>query len=702
MLQPEKNYDFKAALLQIHRKDWRDPELRPEEDEFEITEGVRILLPPDADEVIVTAARDFQDYLLSAMDISAMVTKRSGPGQSIRLALSRDLEEEARGYMGYRIEVTGEGIALTGYDNVGIAQGLYFLEDLMDIRRAPFLKKGVTARKSLFEFRPSHSPFGMFEYPDEAFSLLAHRGYNIIELWMKDAYTSKRGDFVDVNLICRRAKKYGIKVYVELYALNEVYPDTPEAEAYYDKLYGEFFTACPDIAGVVLVGEAAEFHSKDPHVGKAPYCANIIDGIPTGKRSPGWWPCCDYYKLIEAVKKAVRKYKPDADVVACTYNWGWAPEEDRIKLIDSLPTDISLLATWDMFQKQKRGNSVACVMDYSLQFAGPGDYFASEAKACKRRGIRLYTIGNASGRTWDFGVIPYEPMPFQWIRRYEAMQKAHAQWGMIGVSENIHYAFQPSIIGDLEKWAFFGEKDLLGILDRLLVRDHGKDAYAVREAFRCFSEAITHHSTAGEDQYGVFRVGPSYPFWIFPPSNGGKVPERKRAMFGSGIYTNAYPNYLDDYGSICGVRIFDELAELRKMQACFEEGIAILQALENPNDETLRLCNLAKFLRNTTVSGIHNKEFYILKQQLHIAGTQENAGRLLDEIEALLTAERQNAQDTIPIVQVDSRLGWEPSMEYTTDEAGLLWKLRQIDYELSYTIPMFRRANAITVEEADS
>lgn len=696
MLKPEKPYDFKKELLQVHKKGIRNRELLPREDEFDVTDGIRILLPENSDEVIYTAARDFQDYLFTSMEVAALVTAVPGPGPHIRLSLDRELEEEARGYMGHRIEVSEAGIAVKGYDNVGIAQALYFLEDLMSLRRAPFLKKGVTARKSLFEMRSTHSPFGMHEWPDEAFALMAHRGYNVIDMGLRDGCTNNMGNIVDVELLCQRAKKYGIKLYCTVNLSHKVYPEGPEAEAYYDEIYRDFLTFCPSLGGIRLVGEAASFPSKDPMVGKPSHSNNVIDGIPTGKYAPGWWPCCDYCKMVQMVAKCARKYNPQLDIMVCTYNWGHAPEEYRAALIESLPDDVSLMATWDMFQTRKRGSSYSCVMDYSLQFVGPGDYFVSEAKAAKKKGLRMYSNTNAAGRTWDFGVVPYEPMPFQWIRRYEAIRKAHRELGLIGMMEDIHYAFQPSIIGDLEKWAFFsGDADLYVILDRLLERDFGKDAGAAKEAFRRFSEAITHHSTSGEDQYGAFRVGPSYPFWIYP--NDSKAVPKRKAMFGNSIYTGHYPNYLDDYGSICGVRIFDELEGLKKMKACFDEGIAILEALEDPCRETLLLCNLAKFLRNTTVSGIHNKEFYILKQQFHIAGTVENAGRLLDEIEALLIAERKNAEDTIPIVNADSRLGWEPSMEYTTDEAALRWKLRQVDYELSYTIPMARRANAISL-----
>ena len=61
----------------------------------------------------------------------------------------------------------------------------------------------------------------------------------------------------------------------------------------------------------------------------------------------------------------------------------------------------------------------------------------------------------------------------------------------------------------------------------------------------------------------------------------------------------------------------------------------------------------------------------------------------------LMSSERENVLDTLPLVRVDSRLGWEASMEYTTDETGLEWKLRQLDYELNFKIPTYRKANGL-------
>ena len=170
MLKPEKPYDFKKELQQIHKKDRRDHTLKPALDEFVLKDGIQILLPDYDNEVVMTAAVDFTDYLRVSMGISAGITdKDTGAEQTIRIALNQDLGD-ASGYMGHRITVTEGGITLEGYDDRGVAQGFYLLEDLMNLRKAPYLKKETTQRKALFSPRITHSPIGPFEYTEEALS----------------------------------------------------------------------------------------------------------------------------------------------------------------------------------------------------------------------------------------------------------------------------------------------------------------------------------------------------------------------------------------------------------------------------------------------------------------------------------------------------------------------------------------------------
>jgi hypothetical protein len=463
------------------------------------------------------------------------------------------------------------------------------------------------------------------------------------------------------------------------------------------------FDVCPKIKGVTLVGEANQFASRDPAVGKTPYTLNFKDNIPTGKTSPGWWPCKDYPAWVEMVAKAIRKKRPDAEVIFDTYNWGYAPEEDRVRLIENLPQNVGLLVTWDMFHQYKLGNSVENVWDYSLSFVGPGEYFKSEAIAAKKRGIKLLANSQTSGRTWDFGVVPYEPMAQRWIERYKRMQLAREEWGLAGLVENIHYGFHPSIISELEKQAFFTQGEPLEItLKKLLARDYGENSDVVEESMSLFSEAISHYVPTNEDMYGGFRIGPSYPLWSgvmegLPATipEQGKMPSKKHAMFGNAIYFGVYTPDSDGKNSLPGVRIYDEILSIEKMEKLFSDGIALLENVQSPNDELLKLNNLAKFMRNTCRTVLHVKKHYIAKQKLSIVGDKEEAEKLILEIEAIVLAERENVLDTLPLVRVDSRLGWEASMEYTTDETGLEWKLRQLDYELNFKIPTYRKANSL-------
>lgn len=703
MLREERNYDFKTELLFVHKQGVRKEGLLPQKDEFAFADGVKIFVEDSQNRVIMTAVRDFEDYLFTSMDISASIVKKPKDA-TVRITLGRDLGE-ATGYMGYRLTVARDGVKIEGYDERGVAQALYYIEDLMNIRQAPFLTVGTVERKALFSPRITQSPFGMYAYPDEAFAWMAHNGYDAIELWLRDAHTDNRGGYIDIRLIAERAERYGIDVYVELYVPHSMHPDDEGAQAFYDELYGELFDVCPKIKGVVLVGEANQFASRDPAVGKTPYTENFKDNIPTGKTSPGWWPCKDYPAWVEMVANAVRKKRADAEIIFETYNWGYAPEKERVRLIESLPQNISLLATWDMFHQYKLGDCVETVWDYSLSFIGPGEYFQSEAIAAKKRGIKLLTNSQTSGRTWDFGVIPYEPMPQRWIERYKRMQRAHKEWNLAGVLENIHYGFHPSMISELEKQAFFTQVEPLETtLKKLLKRDYGENADTVERGTALFSEAISHYVPNNEDMYGGFRIGPSYPLWSgalegLPASipEQGKMPSKPYAMFGNFIYFGVYTPDSDGKNSLPGVRIFEEIRSIEKMEKLFCEGIALLESAEEPNDALRKLINLAKFMRNTTRTVLHVKKHYIAKQKLSVAGSKKEAETLILEIENIVLAERENVLDTVPLVRADSRLGWEASMEYTTDEAGLDWKLRQLDYELNIKIPTYKKANGLEV-----
>lgn len=694
----EKMYDFRKRLLEVHDHNVRNVNRTKKENEFEISNGALIKISPNACDVVKIAANDFVDFLNISMGVTAGVVN-FGDEATITLELAEeagvDLGEYAS-YKGFLIQTMQEGIKIYGHDPRGIAQALFYIEDLMCFAKAPVLAFGDIKKKPMFYPQMIHSGYGIDEFPDEYLLRVAHEGRDAILVFTKDVNKTTCG-YLNFNELIDRAAKYGIDVYAYSYLKSEVSPEAPEAEEYYEGNYGKLFRECPGLKGVTLVGESVEFPSKDPNIAKGRYYEIHKDGIPSDKPSAGWYPCYDYPVWLNFIKKTIRKYKPDADIVFWTYNWGSRPEEARLKLIESLPTDISLQATFEMFEQFKYGESTGQGADYSLTVAGPGKYFASEAAAAKKRGIRLYSMTNTGGRTWDFGVAPYEPMPYQWMKRYEGMRKAHDDWGLVGIMEGHHYGFYPSFISKLSKHAFFEPReDMNELLKTILISEFGEENYdAVNKAMEHFSEGICYYTPSDADQYGAYRVGPSYPFNLAGGSHLGtmaKIPEYEGAHFGSRICETTYISRTDWRISPLGMRIKEEVAFQEKMLNHFESAMELLNPLNGKNEKLDYLINLCQFLTNCVKTGKRAKEWHILKCKMYVEETKEGLAKIFDEMEAMLKDEIKNAEETIPLVEKDSMLGFEPSMLYMTDRWHLEWKIRQVNYVIGTELKQFRQA----------
>ncbi|MBE5868908.1 MAG: hypothetical protein E7293_08145 [Lachnospiraceae bacterium] len=688
----ELNYDFRKEMLQVHEKDIRNTALMPEQDELVLEDGVNIVIDSRASEVIETAAWDLSGYLYESMNVSAMIKKgpKAAKGTCIYVALAADTGEdlgEYASYKGYRVTVEQDCIRITGYDDRGAAAGIYRVEEIMTDRKAPYVKQGVYESKPMFSPCMVHSGYGLDEFPNEHLQKIAHEGRDAILVYTRGAHEVMRG-FSDMNDIIRRAAKYGIDVYAYSFMRITVHPEDPGADAQFENTYGKLFDKCPGLKGVTLVGESVGFPSKDEHVVGTVHNDTIVDGIPTGKVSPGWYPCYDYPLFVNKIKEVIRKRKPDADIVFWTYNWGYQPEEARIKMINNLPTDITLLATFEMIAPYQFDNgAVGYCADYTLAFEGPGHYFASEAKAAKARGIKLYSMTNTGGLTWDFGCIPYQPMPNQWIKRFQAVIKAHDDWNLCGLMECHHYGFYPSFISKLGKRMFSEPRgNAQEILDNILVSEFGSNNLEeVRRALQLWSEAITYYVPTDADQYGACRIGPSYPLCV-----GTLVPIPAKK------FANMYcvPNYLEGNkgrDSHITMRIGEEIKLTEKMKELFDQGLVIMDGIQDKNAKLEKLLNMGHFLSHCMLTCINAKKMFRYRCKLKNTESREELLKLVDEIEVLVRLERENAETAIPFVQKDSRLGWEPRMDYSTDEDMIRWKLRHSDYVLNIELPTYRK-----------
>ena len=151
-MKTEAQYAFRQELCTVHRRIYGSKQI-PESDELVLTDGITISttgLSP----VALLAANDFRNYLKTAFGIKAQLVEDGG---TVTAVIDQTHLGDADGYMGRKITVSKAGIQIQAYDERGIAQAFYSLEDRMNMRRAPFLKKGVVEQKPAFTTSTPHA-----------------------------------------------------------------------------------------------------------------------------------------------------------------------------------------------------------------------------------------------------------------------------------------------------------------------------------------------------------------------------------------------------------------------------------------------------------------------------------------------------------------------------------------------------------------
>lgn len=274
---------------------------------------------------------------------------------------------------------------------------------------------------------------------------------------------------------------------------------------------------------------------------------------------------------------------------------------------------------------------------------------------------------NTGGATWDFGVIPYVPAPYQWLRRFEAMRKYHDECGLCGLMESHHFGTTPSFITDFSKWMFHSpDCDPNAILRKIAVRDFSEQtADRVLKAWEYYSEGIRHTVTNNDDQYGPYRIGPSYPLLF---KNNYTIPSEPNVRFGGNKICRPLYRY-DLHGKGGYNRIEHEIRYGEKARDFYDKGAEIIESLiplihESKREDAMRLACLGRFMARSVQTTINTKKWFIAKDKKDYKAMLEIADR-----------ETKNAVATIPYVEFDSRLGYEPSMDYMCDRAHIEWKI---------------------------
>ena len=135
------------------------------------------------------------------------------------------------------------------------------------------------------------------------------------------------------------------------------------------------------------------------------------------------------------------------------------------------------------------------------------------------------------------------------------------------------------------------------------------------------------------------------------------------------------------------VRIVDEMNLLEKGIRLFDEGVELLEPIAKM-DNARRMTDIAHYIANTYRTTLNTKKWFILKNRLmSCEGDKKKMNDTAKEMRAVAESEILNSKNTLPIVDKNSSLGWEPCMEYIGDRPHIEMKIRQVkvmlDFELS-------------------
>ena len=714
-MKTEKNYDFRARMCEVHRKDLYREGATEGREGLLIDGRYSILVPQNADELLWHAARDLADCFLVSYGVELAVTDRECD-HAIRLVLSADFSCTApsgKEERAYRTVVTERGVIVTANTSRGIFAATVDIEEQMAENHAPFLAFQDRDRRPLFSPRMVHSGYELDVFPEEYMNRLAHDGYDTLLVFVKGANLSAHGP-ADFNTLIATAARYGLDVYAYSYIVSEKHPLDEGAEEYYEGTYGRLFAENNGFRGVVFVGESCEFPSRDPRAYNHLFRYHPKDE-PYKKFFSRNFPVSDYPDWLNFVKRIIRKYRADADILFWSYNWGSRPAAERVALIDNLPLDISLQATFEMYEPIAAPEGVAeRVTDYSIAIPGPGGYFLSEAEAAARRGMRLYTMSNTAGTTWDVGIVPFVPAPTIWGERFDKLIECHEKYGLIGLMECHHYGAYHSFISELSKeMGWSPRRPFKEHLEAIAIREFGKENLTdVLKAWEHASEGCRHNVPTVHDQYGPLRVGPAYPLctrtkWV--------MPSPEYAHFGGSRITYAgYGQYMGFPGSNCLIywkRILHEAAEFSVMRDELDKAAAIFAEVTErltgrEREEAGRMTAHLYLMARTAETTVNVKRYSMLRRMVQewvgdfpVALTADaewleaakefyGVSALTPQVIRTLAAEIvreecENAMRTVPAVEYDSRLGYEPSMEYMCDADHLYWKVERTNDALS-------------------
>lgn len=676
---PEETYGFLRALLTPYHAEPLVPgaDAAPEQDgEIRLTARWSIDVPAGSDPVVRTAAADLSDFLQNGLRVPSAASE-SGL-YTIRLRIASSVEGVST-EEGYRVEAEPNALTIAGIAPRGVLRGVYWLEDQLRLRRAPFVKRGVTVRNCRFPFRISTAfrPGGgslsetsePMLYSDGLLARLSHDGYNAIwvdvnteEITLHSKIFPELDDpeaeirLARLDDLSRRAKRFGIDVFPYL------------STGYNHHLPKEFFDRHPEVLGYgwgppmcTSVATVRKFYAEV--VETLFEHASELRGVGVIYDSEGFWYCGNSERtrlecprcrnrtqesiaaeLLKTLDDAMHEAGgPDTRLIAWNYNVNssWVT-----KLVPLLPADIIVQGDFDKGMVEVKDGIQHVVEDYSLSNLGPPDNFVNEYHAARDRGMTVMTK-TESFVSQEAVFIPYIPAMEQWYARNAKIREYNlggiwATWS--------HYGWTPSRPAELTaEMAFDPLPTMQEMLMEIARRGFG-DAAApyVMRAWHDFSEGIREYpySDPVARTPGPIQRGPSHPFFLDPNVKG----------FGP---WRSWQNDLQ-WTAPWGTAVTEKY--LRQVRDWYSRGVAELEegrtaAPPSYRSEVDSELGVARTFQSALETGLNLIEWLNARNDFFEARSAAEREVAAERLERVAWAERENAVSVLPILEADSRLG---------------------------------------------
>ena len=617
----------------------------------------------------------------------------------------------------FKVTLEGNQLTIVAGDDSGIRYGIYELEDLLKAGKEgayefyPAIKYRIT--RSCFSPN-SRPPMRLDEfidevdyYPEAYLDRLAHERMNGV--WITIYLNEMPSSFFpqrNIELATRKLSKlqkvvdkcarYGIKCYLfcsepKGFNNNGFNAFTAEDLAQHPELGGHKQNDITDFctsskAGKAYLTETISYIFS--HVNNLGGMINIMTlegSYPCGTRKlyPQVNNCncqlcnkrsvADIFSEIASIfSSAIKKHQPAAEFFGWFYSaihYPGEPENElRLQIAEKWPKDCFFLYNCETGGEVEQANKTRVVLDYSLSYPGPSQFWKELSKRCSKVAAKIQT-----GCSHGDASIPYLPVPEILYDRYEGLLKHNCQ----AVMQCWYFGASPGIMnraaGILSFLPFPKNKTQFGI--KLCQNIWGKNANKAAKAMAEFSQAIRFFPEALEFKwYGPLHHELVFP-WHLNPVSQPLAPS----------YTLGTPiNSGDMIGECCDYEFTPaEIKQLlSQMKEYWYKGLSQLQKI-SATPPQVKETNLAEFIYLQISGTLRWFEFYRLRNEMILLKKAN-----VKALEEIILAEISDCKRAIQLCESDPRLGYHAEVEtYLIYPEKLRARITLLEYLLTCELP---------------